>query len=99
MAASVTKRYMVSLGSIKTELIFIDANDATALTSICTSMHRPLDCNIFEISHTDGTTNDSMTKSTTPLAVFQGFAINTMRLINVSAMANNKHYLLEVTGF
>ena len=99
MAASVSKRYTVALGPIKKEFIYVDANDATSLADVPTNLANPFSCNILEVSHTDGTTNDSQTKSTTPLVVFSGASGSDQKKLDASAMANNKFYEIEVTGF
>ena len=99
MASSVSRRYTVALGPIKKEFIYVDANDDTALNDVITLLANPFGIAIREISNTDLTTNDSMTKTTTPLAVFSTAAPPGQKQIDVSAMANDKFYEGEVTGF
>jgi hypothetical protein len=98
MASTATKQYVTVHGPLKIEWIFIDANDATSLANVETALQNGFACAISEISHTDGTTNDSMTMAVTPLAVFSGASGVTQKQIDVSAMLATKHYLLIVYG-
>lgn len=99
MAASVTQRHTVVLGPIKMEYILVDANDATELANVETRLANPFACDVFEISHTDGTTNDTQLKNADPLAAFSGAAPPTSKLIDLTSLTIDAHFVVWVMGF